>query len=84
MYFGTEYDPQDGYLLTARGNPYGNVVRKGNKVILHSASGLDFEVPVLKQLSETDGWKSAEAKVAMGAVGQHMESMSVRKPRRRT
>ena len=75
MYFGTEYDPQDGYLLTARGNPYGNVVRKGNKVILHSASGLDFEVPVLKQLSETDGWKSAEAKVAMGAVGQHMESM---------
>ncbi|NIP14058.1 MAG: hypothetical protein GWM88_04735, partial [Pseudomonadales bacterium] len=27
MYFGTEYDARDGYLITARGNPFGNVVK---------------------------------------------------------
>ncbi|MDJ0951978.1 MAG: cytochrome C, partial [Alphaproteobacteria bacterium] len=75
MVFGTEYDPQDGYLISARGNPYGNVVKKGKKVIVHSASGLDFEVPVLKQLSIDQEWKSPNAEVAMASVGKHMESM---------
>ncbi len=75
MLFATQYEPQDGYLLTARGNPYGNVVKKGKRVILHSATGLDFEVPVLKQLKLDDTWKSPNAMVAMAAVGKHMESM---------
>jgi len=61
--------------LTARGNPFGNVVKRGDKVILHSASGLDFEVPVLKQLSVDDSWKNINSKVAMGSVGKHMDSM---------
>ncbi len=26
--FATEYPAEDGYLLTARGNPFGNVVDK--------------------------------------------------------
>ena len=52
--FGIEYEAGDGYLLTARGNPFGNVVRSGDSVVLHSASGLDFEVPVLKQLAPDD------------------------------
>ncbi len=73
--FATDYDPEDGFLLTARGNPFGNVVKRGSKVIMHSASGLDFEVPVLKQISQSGTWKSPNAKVAMGSVGQHMESM---------
>ena len=75
MYFGTEYDARDGYLVTARGNPFGNVVKDGKKVIVHSASGLDFEVPVLKQLAADNEWKSPNAQVAMMSVGQHMESM---------
>ena len=75
MYFATQYEPEDGYLLTARGNPFGNVVKKGKRVILHSASGLDFDVPVLKQLREDNAWKSPDAMVAMSAVGKHMESM---------
>ncbi len=75
MAFATNYDPQDGYLLTARGNPFGNVVKRGKKVILHSATGLDFEIPVLKQLGIDDAWKSPNAMVAMSAVGKHMETM---------
>ncbi|MDJ0992853.1 MAG: hypothetical protein QNI90_04720 [Dinoroseobacter sp.] len=75
QYFAEVYDPQDGYLLSARGNPLGNVVKSGDKVILHSASGLDFEVPVLKQIATTGEWKSPNAEVAMMSVGQHMESM---------
>ena len=75
MFFATQYEAQDGYLLTARGNPFGNVVKSGNKVILHSATGLDFEVPVLKQIAEDDSWRNLNSKVAMSAVGQHMETM---------
>jgi hypothetical protein len=75
MSFGTIYDAEDGYLLTARGNPFGNVVRRGDKVIVHSASGLDFETPVLKQIADTDGWKNINSKVAMSRVANHMESM---------
>lgn len=73
--FATEYDPQDGYLISARGNPLGNVVKKGKRVIMHSASGLDFDVPVLKQLALDNEWKSPNAQVAMMSVGKHMESM---------
>ena len=75
MQMGTVYPAQDGYLLTARGNPFGNVVRKGDKVIVHSASGLDFESPVLKTINDTDSWKSQSAKVAKVAIGKHLESM---------
>ena len=75
QYFAEVYDPEDGYLLTTRGNPFGNVVRKGDKVIMHSASGLDFEVPILKQIAVDGTWKSPDAEVAMMSVGQHMESM---------
>ena len=75
MGFATVYDPADGYLLTARGNPFGNVVKRGDKVILHSASGLDFTVPVLKQIATDDTWRNIESKVAMTSVGKHMDSL---------
>ncbi|MFQ5765202.1 MAG: hypothetical protein ACE5GT_09745, partial [Rhodospirillales bacterium] len=75
MEFATTYEPEDGYLLTTRGNPFGNVVKKGKRVILHSASGLDFDVPILHQMKKDNAWKSPEAMVAMSAVGKHMESM---------
>jgi len=73
--FGTVYPPEDGYLLTARGNPFGNVVRKGDRVILHSATGVDFEVPLLKRIKETNAWKTDAAEVAMDKVAGHMTKM---------
>ena len=75
QYFAQVYEAEDGYLVTARGNPFGNVVKRGSKVIMHSASGLDFEVPVLKQIALDGTWKSPNAMVAMNSVGRHMESM---------
>ncbi len=73
--FGTLYPKQDGYLKTARGNPFGNVVRSGDKVIMHSATGNDFQVPVLKALADSNGWKSPDAMVAMGKVAKHAEKL---------
>ncbi|RVU36418.1 cytochrome C [Hwanghaeella grinnelliae] len=75
QYFAEVYEPEDGYLLSARGNPLGNVVKRGSKVILHSASGNDFEIPVLKQIALDGTWKNQNAKVAMGSVTNHMETM---------
>ena len=74
-YFGTEYDPKDGFLLTTRGNPFENVVKDGKDVIVHSANGLDFKVPLLKQIKMDGTWKSKDAEVAMDSVGVHMENM---------
>ena len=62
--FGTKYPAQDGYLLTARGNPFGNIVRDGDKVLVHSASGLDFEVPTLKSIYLNDKWQNKSAAYA--------------------
>lgn len=74
--FGMVYPKEDGYLLSARGNPLGNVVRRGNKVIVHSETGYDFEAPVLKELTKTGGWKNAvKAKTAMVSIPKHMESL---------
>ncbi|MFQ5565159.1 MAG: hypothetical protein ACE5EU_02225 [Paracoccaceae bacterium] len=75
QYFATVYDAEDGYLLTARGNPFGNVVKRGSEVIMYSASGTVFKVPVLRQIALDGTWKSQNAAVAMGSVGKHMESM---------
>jgi hypothetical protein len=62
--YNTLYPPQDGYLLTARGNPFGNVVRESDKVIVHSASGLDFEVPTLNSLRLKNKWKNPDTAIA--------------------
>mgnify|MGYP000070740851 CR=1 FL=1 len=72
--FGTVYPSADGFLLTARGNPFGNVVRKGEKVIVHSASGLDFEVPALKSIHRTNKWQNPSAAIAAKIrAGKHLE-----------
>jgi hypothetical protein len=73
--FATNYPKRDGYLLTARGNPYGNVVKDGRKVVMHSATGVDFEVPLLKQLAIDDTWKSPDAMVAMSKVVKHNDAL---------
>jgi hypothetical protein len=73
--FGTVYDAEDGYLLTARGNSFGNVVRRGNEVIVHTVNGQEFKVPVLKNLSESAAWKTKDAAVAMEKVAPHMDKL---------
>ena len=73
--FATTYKKKDGYLKTARGNAFGNVVKDGDKVIMHSANGNDFQVPVLKQLAKTNSWKSPDAMVAMNSVQKHNDKL---------
>jgi hypothetical protein len=74
--YSTVYDPEDGYLLSSRGNPFGNVVRKGDEVIVHSATGLDFEAPALKTLNQKNLWKNKEkAHTAMVRVKNHVKTM---------
>ncbi|MCB1761197.1 MAG: cytochrome C [Gammaproteobacteria bacterium] len=73
--FATVYDKKDGYLKTARGNPFGNVVKDGDKVMMHSATGNDFEVPLLKTLADSNTWKSPDAMVAMSKVVKHEGSL---------
>ena len=74
--FGTQYPVKDGYLLTARGNPFGNVVREGDKVVVHSASGLDFEVPALKSIYLNDKWQNKSAALAAKIqTPKHMETL---------
>ncbi len=73
--FATNYEAKDGYLITARGNAFGNVVKDGDSVIVHSASGLDFKSPLLKKINVDDTWKNIRSKVAMQSVAQHLDSM---------
>jgi len=74
--FNTLYEAQDGYLLTARGNPFNNVVRDGQKVVVHSASGLDFVVPTLKSLATANQWRNpAKAVAAKLQAQKHLEKI---------
>jgi len=72
---GTVYKPLDGYLLSTRGNPLGNVVKDGKEVLVHLASGKDLKAPLLKEKATNNTWKSKDAHVAMGLVKEHMENM---------
>jgi hypothetical protein len=73
---GSLYDIQDGYLLTGRGNPFGNIVRTAEgQVIVHSATGRDFLAPLLKTLADEKAWASQNAEVAMEKVEAHVEKM---------
>jgi hypothetical protein len=71
---GTIYPAEDGYLLTARGNPFGNVVRKGNLVVVHTAGGKDIDLKPLRLLRDEDELK-AEAKVAMDNIKAHIDKV---------
>ena len=74
--FSTSYAARDGYLLTTRGNPFNNVVREGDKVLVHSASGLDFEVPTLKSLAKANKWRNpAKAVSAKLQASKHLEKV---------
>lgn len=67
-------EPADGYVRTARGNPLGNVVRQGDVLHVHLASGAVHELVPLKGMVQR-GMLSKKAEVAMVDVGRHMERM---------
>lgn len=71
---GTVNPPEDGYLITARGNPMPGSVRRGKSVIVHTAGGKDIELKPLKRLLE-EKLLPDEAKVAMCTVAKHMNRM---------
>ncbi len=71
---GTNYHPQDGFLLSARGNPIENAVKKGNEIILHTAGGKDLELKPLKKIYE-DGELSQEGEIAMVNVSKHIDQL---------
>jgi hypothetical protein len=72
LHRGTGYRNDEGYLRTARGNPFTNVVRKGNTVIVHTAAGKDIELKPLKLLLDQNELE-LEAKVAMDNVKAHID-----------
>lgn len=67
-------EPEDGYILTARGNPLPKAVKKGNKIIMHLASGKDIELKPLKLLKETKAL-SKKALIAMDVIDAHTTEM---------
>ena len=71
---GMVYDPEGGYLRSARGNALTNVVRSGTDIIVHLASGRDLNLTPLKKLKD-ENKLSKEAEVAMDQVPVHMERM---------
>lgn len=73
---GARYPAKDGYLLTSRGNPFGNIVKSGNSVILYSAAGFSVEVPILKWIKKNQAWKSEFSRQAMFEVSAHQEKMT--------
>lgn len=71
---GTEYEVKEGYLLSARGNPLTNVVKEGNHVTVHLASGKDIKLAPLKTLKEEKKLSKA-ALVAMDAIDVHTDEL---------
>jgi hypothetical protein len=68
--FGITHPKEDGYLLSARGNPLGNVVRKGDRVIIYSDGSMHaFELITLKEIAKNKSWQNPDdAEVAMVAT----------------
>ena len=71
---GAPAEKHDGFLLTARGNPYENVVRDGNEVIVYTAAGKDIRMKPLKMLID-EKKVSERGVVAMQGVASHMQRM---------
>ena len=71
---GRAYAPEDGYLLTARGNPMPEVVRVGERVLVHTAGGRDLWLDPLKRKAER-GELSQAARAAMVTTSHHLETM---------
>jgi len=71
---GSVAEKRDGYLITARGNPYTHVVKDGTDVIIELASGKDIRLTPLKKLKETKKL-SPLGLLAMDSIETHTERL---------
>lgn len=71
---GHVVEKRDGFLLTARGNPYENVVRDGKEIIVYTAAGKDIRMKPLKMLFD-EKKVSERGVVSMQGVASHMQRM---------
>ncbi len=71
---GAPADPRDGYLRSARGNPLPEVVRSGDRVLVHTAGGKVLDLEPLRAITERGGL-SPEGATAMVHTPAHMETM---------
>lgn len=71
---GHVHATQDGYLVTARGNPFENVVRDGTDILVHTAAGESIRMQPLKKLFAQQA-VSERGVVAMKGVARHLERM---------
>jgi len=71
---GSVAEAPEGYIISARGNPITKAVRKGEKVLMHLASGKDVELTPLKKL-KADGKLSREALTAMDQIKAHTDEL---------
>lgn len=69
-----EIDKKDGYILTARGNPFPKIVKSGNKIIIYLANSKEIELKPLKLLKESKKL-SKEALLAMDTIESHTSKM---------
>jgi len=67
-------DKGDGYIITARGNPLPKAIKKGNKIVIHLASGKDITLHPLKLLKK-EGKLSQNGLVAMDTIDAHTDNM---------
>ena len=67
-------EKEDGFILSARGNPLVKAVKKGNTILLHLASGKDIELKPLKLLKEQNRL-SQKALIAMDVIDSHTQDM---------
>ena len=67
-------DKGDGFLLSARGNPMVHATKKGNKVIMHLASGKEITLKPLKLLKK-EGKISKMGLVAMDKIKTHTQKL---------
>ncbi len=67
-------DKGDGFLLSARGNPLTKAVKKGNKILMHLASGKDITLTPLKAL-KAEGKISQKGLVAMDQIKAHTDKL---------
>ena len=73
--FGEGIPVKDGFLISTRGNPLGNVVREGEGAILFSATGRRLTVPLLKQRRNAWTEKDIQAQTAMVTVAAHVKQL---------
>ncbi len=71
---GSVNEPRDGYLITARGNPLIHVVKDGDEILMHLASGKDVKLTPLKKLKETEKL-SKKGLLAMDSISAHNDNL---------